>query len=246
MRLAKEVAVRNRGLVGGAILALILSMLLAGCAGSGPVRTESQETELGAADSVRVELTMGAGALVVDGGAEELLEARFTYSQESWRPEVEYTVTGREGLLVVKQPAGLGSVTSPNVSYEWDLRFNSEVPMEMKVSLGAGGGDLDLGELNLSRLELEVGVGGTDIDLAGDYQRDLEATIDGGIGGIALALPRDVGVRVEADTGLGGVGAPGFRRQGDVFTNDAYGNTDVTLNLKLKVGIGGVELKLVD
>jgi len=189
---------------------------------------------------------MGAGALVVDGGAEDLLEAKFTYSQESWKPEVEYTVTGSEGLLVVKQPSEVGSITSPNVSYEWDLRFDSEVPMEMKIDLGAGGGDLDLGELNLGRLELKVGVGGTDIDLSGDWQRDLEATINGGIGGITLNLPRDVGVRVEAETGLGGVGAPGLHREGDVLTNDAYGSTDVTLNIKLKVGIGGVELKLAD
>ncbi len=189
---------------------------------------------------------MGAGVLVIDGGAEDLLEATFTYSQESWKPEVEYTVTGTEGLLVVKQPSDLGIISSPNVSYEWDLRFNSEVPMEMKITMGAGGGDLDLGDLNLGRLELKVGVGGTEIDLVGDWQRDLEATIEGGVGGIALTLPRNVGVRVEAETGLGGVGAPGFQRQGDVFTNDAYGSTDVTLNIKLKVGVGGVELKLAD
>lgn len=231
---------------GAVLLGLMMSILVTGCGGSGPVRTESQQVALGTADSARVELEMGAGVLVIDGGAEDLLEATFTYSQESWKPEVEYTVTGTEGLLVVKQPSDLGIISSPNVSYEWDLRFNSEVPMEMKITMGAGGGDLDLGDLNLGRLELKVGVGGTEIDLVGDWQRDLEATIEGGVGGIALTLPRNVGVRVEAETGLGGVGAPGFQRQGDVFTNDAYGSTDVTLNIKLKVGVGGVELKLAD
>jgi len=75
----------------------------------------------------------------------------------------------------------------------------------------------------------------------GQERAGLKASIHGGVGGVNLILPRDVGVRVEADSGLGGVNAEGFNRDGDVYTNDAYGRTDVTLEIRAEVGVGGVE-----
>jgi hypothetical protein len=227
-----------------ALLAVVACLLLAGCAQVGEVRTEAERVELGSAESARVQVGMGAGVLVIDGGARELLEGVFTYSHDSWKPVVEYQVVGSQGQLSIQQPPDLEITGFPNVRYEWALRFNSEVPMEMTINLGVGGGDLDLGDLNLSKLSLDVGVGGADVDLTGDWKADLEASMKGGVGGLKVTLPRDVGVRVEAESGLGAVGAPGFNRNGDIYTNDAYGSSDVTLDIKLEVGMGGAELNL--
>jgi hypothetical protein len=224
----------------------IVVLLTSGCATAGPPQTESQTVALGGAESVRVEMIMGGGALLVRGGADDLLEADFTYSQESWRPEVNYAVSGSEGVLSIKQPSVTSVVPGPSLRYEWDLRFNSEVPMEMKIEMGVGGGQLELGDLKLRKLDLSVGVGGANISLDGDWEADLDATISGGVGGLKISLPRDVGVRVEADSGLGGVDARDFQKEGDVYTNDAYGRTDVTVDIRVEVGVGGVELNLAD
>ena len=161
---------------------------------------------------------------------------------DSWKPEVDYTVSGGEGLLTITHPPL--TIAFPGPDYEWDLRFNSEVPMEMEIEMGVGGGQLKLGDLNLRELSIDVGVGGADIDLTGDWEADLEASIHGGVGGVNLVLPRDVGVRVEADAGLGGVNAEDFNQDGDFYTNDAYGQTDVSLEIRVEVGVGGVELSL--
>jgi len=246
MRREKEVVVGKRGRETAALLTLVASLILAGCAGVGPLHTDSERVDLHGAESVRVEINLGAGALLIDGGAADLLEAQFTYSEESWKPELGYGVDGTQGTLSITQPSGVGTVGWPSVRYEWDLRFNSDVPMDMKVNMGVGGGDLDLGDLNLGELEIDVGVGGAEIDLTGSWERDLEATVHGGVGGLKLVLPRDVGVRVEAESGLGSVDASGFNREGDVYTNDLYGRTDVTLSVKLDVGIGGVGLESAD
>jgi hypothetical protein len=210
----------------------------------GELLTDSERVELGDAESAWVEIDLGTGALLMGGGAENLLEADFTYSHESWKPELDYAVSGTEGRLSIKQPSGVQPMSWPSVRYEWDLRFNSEVPLDMKINLGMGGGDLDLGDLTLGELDVDVGIGGAEIDLTGSRERDLEATINGGVGGLKLTLPQDLGVRVEANAGLGSVEASGFHRQGDVYTNDAYGTTDVTLHIKLDVGVGGAELDL--
>ena len=69
----------------------------------------------------------------------------------------------------------------------------------------------------------------------------LKASIHRGVGVVNLILPRDVGVRIEADSGLGGVNGEGLSREGDVYAN---GRTDVTLQIKAEVGVGGVELIL--
>jgi hypothetical protein len=234
----------KRELGRAAILTLVVPLLLAGCVGTGEVRTDSERVGLEGAESVRVEVEMGAGALLIDDGADDLLEADFTYSHESWKPEVEYDVSGTEGRLRITQPSEVKIVGWPSYHYEWDLRFNDDVPMEMKVNLGVGGGDLDLGDLNLAKLEIDLGVGGAEIDLSGSRERDLEAIIHGGVGGLKLVLPEDVGVRVEAESGLGSVDGSGFNREGDVYTNDAYGRTDVTVSVKVDVGVGGLGLEL--
>lgn len=237
----------KRVLMAAAVLAMLSGLLVSGCGeASHEAHTESQQVALGGARSARVEIIMGAGTLAIGGGAEDLLEANFTYSQESWKPEVSYAVTGTEGVLAIKQPSVSGVIPSPELRYEWGLRFNSDVPMEMKIEMGVGGGELALGDLNLSELDLNVGVGGVDLSMDGDWESDLDATIKGGVGGLNITLPRDVGVRVEAESGLGGVDAEGFRKEGDIYTNDAYGSSDVTLNLRIEVGVGGVELNLGD
>lgn len=165
---------------------------------------------LGEAESVRVEMTMGGGALLVRGGAEDLLEADFAYRYQSWKPEVEYSIAGRDGSLTIRQSPPLAIVPSGSLPARWDVRLNSDVPMTLSTTLGGGGGDLDLGDLNLSRLDIKFGAGGADISLDGDWGRDLEANISGGVGGVKLTLPSDVGVRVVADTGLGDVNAEDF------------------------------------
>jgi len=239
--------VRKRVLKAAAVLAVVMGLLAAGCGEvSEEVHTDSEIVELGGAESARVEINMGAGVLQIDSGAEDLLEAEFTYSQESWRPEVNYAVSGSEGVLSIEQPSVTSVVPGPSLRYEWDLRFNSEVPMEMGIEMGVGGGELELGDLNLRKLDLSVGVGGANISLDGDWQADLDANISGGVGGLKISLPRDVGVRVEAKSGLGGVDARDFHKEGDVYTNDAYGRTDVTVDIRVEVGVGGVELNLAD
>ena len=229
-----------------AALAALSLLLVGSCASLGPAESHEERVELGGAETVDVLIDMGVGALLIGGGAEDLLEANFTYSQETWKPEVIYQVSGTQGRLSVRQPSEVGVVAVPNVQYEWDLRLNSEVPMDANIHMGDGGGSLALGDLNLQSLELDLGVGGAEVDLTGSWEADLEAYIHSGVGGVKLVLPRDVGVRVEAEAGLGAVEALEFNREGDIYTNDAYGGTETTLYIKAEVCVGGMELDLRD
>jgi len=210
---------------------------------TGELQTESRSVALGNAKSVRVEIHMGAGELKIDGGAAELLEAEFVYNVAKWKPELDYSVSGTQGLLTIRQPEWSGSPRGPR-QYEWDLRLNNSVPLEIAVHLGAGKSTLTLGTLALTNLDIQMGVGETLVDLVGDWKKDLKATIRGGVGKATVRLPEEVGVRVKARGGIGEIKAPAFGRDGDAYVNNAYGKSPVTLHVDVEGGIGEIKLEL--
>jgi hypothetical protein len=210
----------------------------------GELQTTSNAVGLDDAASVRVEIEMGAGELHVAGGATELLEANFTYNVADLKPEVNYS----GGTLAVRTPevrAGIASLADlDEYRNEWDLRLNDDVPMEMRVSPGASRTDLKLGSLSLTKLDIDGGAGPLTVDLTGDWQNDLKATIAGGLGKRTLILPRDTGVRVVMAVGVGPVDAPDLTKEGEYYTNDAYGQSSVTLEIEVAGGVGETELRV--
>ncbi|MGB3712996.1 MAG: toast rack family protein [Candidatus Promineifilaceae bacterium] len=251
-----------------ALLAIVVVLFAAtGCiegARVGDLQTKSETVELGDAESVSVDIDMGAGELDVSGGAGELLEATFTYNVEELNPEATYS----NGNLVVKHDdvkEGIGTFFDlDDYRNEWDLRFKEGVPMEMNINVGAGRSKLSLGSLALSRLDInagagevdldlsdsqslnrldfDMGAGGLTLDLTGEWQDDLNAAIKGGVGEINLKLPSNSGVRIVVNTGIGDVDTSGLMKDGDTYTNDAYGESEVTLRIDIDGGIGQINL----
>lgn len=236
-------------LTGGVLAACAVLMLgAAGCVVSnqpevGGMHTTSKSIPLGKEKSVVVHLKMGAGKLTVGTGTSELMSADFTYNIEAWKPEVSYDESGGQGHLSIEQPSGVHVYTG-TTSYDWHVRLNSQIPMEMHVTLGAGKAMLNLAGLNLNQFKVEVGAGEADIDLDGRWTHDLRASVQGGVGKATLHLPRDVGVRATVQGGLGKIDAKGFSKKGDVYTNSAYGKSPVTLNLNVQGGMGEIDLML--
>lgn len=225
---------------------LLAALLLAGCNSElrvGALQTESQSVELGDPESVRVEINLGAGDLELTGGAEKLLEADFTYNVARLKPEIEYT----DGTLVVRQPEVNGAPDWRGITdyrNEWGLRLYDEVPMDLSVEVAAGTSDLHLAGLSLTRLDVVLGAGISTIDLSGDRERDLDVTIDAGAADITVRLPRDVGVRVAVDAGASTIDAPGLTQDGNVYTNAAYGVSEVTLQVDMDTGFGRINLEV--
>ncbi len=145
------------------------------------------------------------------------------------------------------------------------LDFSQLTLSDLHVQTGAGDVSLVVGAQQLNRASIETGLGETNvqfgggrlddltfkmgagsvvIDLRGAWESDLNATIGGGLGDLTLKLPRDVGVRVQAEAGLGEVNANGFRIQNGAYVNDAYEESDVTLDINIDTGVGTVTLEL--
>ncbi len=222
---------------------LAAAVFLSGCVveTAGPPQHDFRSIELDKSEFVRVNLKIGAGRLRVGSGTQKLMRADFTYNVPSWKPYVRYDSTAGHGVLTIEQP-GTGHTHIGHVQYEWDIRLNREVPVDLRVNCGAGDADLELGGLMLRGVDVEMGVGKVGLDLRGNPKRSYNVRIRGGVGEATVRLPADVGIRAEAEGGLGEIKVTGLRREGKQYVNDAYENAKVRINLDVRGGIGAIRL----
>jgi hypothetical protein len=218
-------------------------LLLTACARDwgppGPERTETRSIELDNSEEVRVDLRMGAGELRMRGGSDKLMEGRFTYNRLRLRPEVSYDAGGFRGHLVVQEPNHVGTAAP---RYIWDLRFNSQKPLDIEVKCGAGESRLDLGDLALRRVKVDMGVGELRMDLRGAVKNDYEVSIHGGVGEATVYLPDNVGIEADVQGGIGDIHAPGLAKRQGRYVNDSYGHAKNTVRLDVRGGIGSINL----
>jgi hypothetical protein len=220
------------------------ALALSGCRGGitvpGPEQHESRSIEVGKAERVRVELKMPAGELEVRGGAQDLLNADFSYNVASWKPEIRYRLTGSTGDLVLEQP-GAGAAVG-DAKNHWDLRLNDGVPMDLRVDFGAGEARLNLGSLDLQSVDLDMGAGKLMMDLRGTPKKDYSVRVRGGVGEATVYLPKEIGISAAASGGIGEISVTGLQKSGDRYVNDAFERSGVRIRVDVQGGVGSIKL----
>lgn len=207
---------------------------------SGDLQHQTRVVERQGAKSVDVTLESGSGEMNIGSGSSHLLDADFNYSDSYETPRVDYNVADGIGHLSISQDnEGTHFGAKHN---QWNLRLSNDVPLELKIEMGAGRGQLRLRDMPVTRLEMKMGAGQADLDLTGDRKNDLVADLQGGVGQVTIRLPRKVGVVVHASGGIGAVDAHGLRHNDGEYTNEAYGKTSATIRLTVQGGIGQISL----
>ncbi|HYL64426.1 MAG TPA: toast rack family protein [Candidatus Methylomirabilis sp.] len=199
------------------------------------------------AKTVHADVEMNAGNLNLSGGSSHLLEADFDYRSSSSTPRVDYSVSGTTGDLRISQDdsdSGIHTNFHTTSDNRWTLHFANDVPLDLKIEMGAGRGNLRFRDIDVTHFSLDIGAGQVDVDLTGDRKSDLNASIEGGVGEADIRLPKNIGVIVNASGGIGTIDAPGLHHDGDEYTNDAYGKSPVTIHLRVEGGVGRIGLRL--
>lgn len=214
---------------------------------NGGYDTTTERVSAEGATEVEASLDMGAGQLNVTGGADDLMNAEFEFSDSRWEPEVEYEVSGDTGELRVKTPSNIGGFPRSNSRYVWDVALTDDLPLVLRVNMGAGEADFDLRGLDLRDLHVNLGAGESTIDLSGEWSHDLVADITTGAGELTLRVPANVGVRIVGHRdGIGTYSAQGFKQDGDALVNDAWEAADVRFEIELRRGVGEVTIETVE
>jgi hypothetical protein len=226
------------------ILAVAMSCFWLGACGfdetvTGPERNDPISLDAGGAERANVELNMGAGHLIVGGGAQKLVDGHFEYNVDSWKPLVTNSMNGSSATVTIKQPSG---THGGGKHYVWDLQLNDHLLTDLSVNCGAGQAKLNLGSLMLRSLAVNMGAGQVQIDLRGQPQHDYDAKIDGGVGQTEIRLPQGVGIWVEAHKGIGSLNITGLEKNGDHWENDLYNKAKVTVKLQVNGGIGEIRI----
>jgi hypothetical protein len=215
--------------------------LIGGCGfnSTGETRRETVSFDLDAAKTVRVSMRMGGGELKVTGGTAKLMEGEFAYNVPDWKPVVEYKAGS--GELSLAQP-GYSASFGDSVN-NWDVRLNSTVLLDITANLGAGEANLELGQMNLSRVELTIGAGAMNVDLRGEPKQDYTVEIRGGVGETTVHLPKDVAISASATKGIGDISIEGLEQRDGVWVNPDRIGAPVTVRVSVKGGIGQINLK---
>lgn len=230
-------------------LAAVAAITLSGCnitwEEPGPVVHETRSVDLDRSDMARVRIKMGAGELKVAGGSPRLMDADFAYNVPEWKPIVQYDAGGFRGNLTVEQPNS-GVHAGGKVTYNWDLRLNDKLPLDVAAELGAGEARMNLGALNLRSVDVEMGVGQLDLDLRGKPSRDYDVKIHGGVGQATVYLPADAGISATAAGGIGHIEVRGLVKRGDErggeWINPAHENAPATIHVDVQGGVGEIRL----
>lgn len=204
-----------------------------------PVQTETQSLALDETDSADVRLSMNAGELTVGGGSAKLMEGEFAFSPAELKPRVDYHASGSIGHLLIEEPSHLALGRTRT---HWNVRLNDAKPIDLEVSVGAGEGRLQLGSLNLRRLNINMGAGELHLDLRGTPTNDYDVNLRGGVGEATIQLPRDVGVLADVKGGLGDIRTHGLEKRDGRYVNTIYGTAKTTVHLDIRGGVGSITL----
>jgi hypothetical protein len=224
----------------GAIPVLVLGSCAYHHAETGPLRDEPVSINLGDATSATVQLNIGAGELILRGGASKLLQGRFEYNVPAWKPEVHSSVSGSTADVTIQQRHGSGGFG--NTRNLWDLELNNNVLLDLNLNCGAGRTRLEMGDLNLQHMQVHLGAGEVDVDLRGKPAHDYDVNISGGVGHATVRVPDSVGVRAEAHGGIGRISVTGLENRGDYYENSQYGHSNVNVRLRVQGGIGEIRI----
>ncbi|MEZ4770632.1 MAG: toast rack family protein [Caldilineales bacterium] len=213
----------------------------AGVASRGEIQSLSLLKEADGAKTLAATLHMTQGVLRLSGGATGIADADFTYDDGGWlAPAIEYAVDDAgQGNLTITQKAAKQTRMHQG-RCEWTVRLNPDFATELNIQFGAGQAELALAGLNLPFVQVQAGVGEVVVDLRGGWLHSSEMLFKAGVGDMVLRLPETTGVRLRSAVGLGSSHVAGLTREGDVYSNDLYGQTEAALDIVMQGGVGKV------
>lgn len=198
------------------------------------------------AESLDVEIDFSIGNLVVAGGATEWVDGQVDTNLKKGYPSVTYKNKRQVGSIEIQQKKKTFTLFQKQRN-DWDLLLTNDVPVSLDIDTGISDSNLNLSGIQLSHLSVDAGVGDTSIDLSGEWKESFEVDVDLGVGDADIHLPKGTGVKLIVSKGIGKVTTKDFISQGeDVYVNEAYGQSDMTITIEVDIGVGKVDFLLVD
>jgi hypothetical protein len=171
---------------------------------------------------------MGAGA-----GAGKLLEGEFTDGAEYQLREGQVRLYGSRDYFWGWWGWRHGRL--------WDVRLTRDIPLRLRLQLGACQSELDLSDLRVTELALETGAADTRIRFPREAGMT-RARIKAGAASVRLSVPEGVAARIAATMAVGSldVDSRRFPRAGGGYVSPDYDTAANKLDLSIEGGVGAI------
>ncbi len=202
---------------------------------TGGHRVEALTVPLGDAKQARVQIKFGGGELVTHRAAAGALV------DGSFQGGVLHRLSG-PGQVDLRQDLDGGVPWSDGRS-RWDVGLTAEVPLDLRLDVGAYRGTVDLRELRIASLEIHTGASDTMLRLprsAGVTTVRAEV----GAASMTLEVPAGVAARIRTRMTLGTsqVDEARFPRVGDVYQSVDYATAANRVDIDAQGGVGAIKV----
>lgn len=195
---------------------------------------ESLSIDRGALSEAEVMVEFGAGELHVGAGTRvgKLLEGKFSDG-------AEYQL--RDGRVRLYGSRAVWFWDWWGHGRTWEVQLTCDIPLRLRLQLGACEADLDLSDLRVTDLSLETGAAETRIRLPRAAGMT-HARIQAGAASVKLMVPEGVAARVTGTMAMGklDVDTRRFPRSGSAYVSPDYAAAANKLDLSIEGGVGQV------
>ncbi|MBN1231464.1 MAG: hypothetical protein JXA19_06355 [Anaerolineales bacterium] len=188
----------------------------------------------------KVSISHGAGCLRITGNSssDEFLSGEFTggvldtIESYSGRKQVSLKVPSFDWIYSGNWgPKGL----------DWLVNLNPEVIYELVIEGGASENHINLENLQISKFKVSTGASSTILNLPAHGMVD--GKVESGAASVEISIPEKVEGRIEVEAGLASVNVSSrFRKQGNQYISDGYGQNPDQITLKIETGVGSVNI----
>jgi hypothetical protein len=217
--------------VAAAAIAILIFAPSLGGPNLGDLVTDNFSEPIGAATSAEIELNLSAGLTEISSlsDSSNLFEAEITHLGE-----IEYSATGeaRKRISIREEEIdydfGFLNIFDDRERVEWNIGLTPDLPLDLSIQGGVGKAEIDLGEIQLTALDMSGGIGDFSVTLPGsddpyavdlevgvgrfvvhiDRGADVDLKIKGGVGDTIVNVPSGAGVRIEGESGVGNIRVP--------------------------------------
>ena len=202
--------------------------------------TEQASVELQGATEASVRINHGAGELRITSGAGMGMLASGTFVGGL---EQSSRLNGSRLEVRMSPPSQIMPMFGNFERVDWDVRFNSEIPLALNLQTGADKSDVDLRDLKLTSLKVDTGASQTNITLPARGR--LRADFNLGAASLRLTVPDGVSARIRISQGVSGVSVnqSRFPRSGDFYQSPDFETAANAIEMKIDAGAADIKVQ---
>ncbi len=195
---------------------------------------EALVVPLGDVQRAQVEIKFGAGELTTHRAAPGALV------DGSYLGGVKHRMRG-PGQIVLEQV--FDGIPWLDHDARWEVGLTGEVPLDLRLDVGAYRGSIDLSDLRLATLDLHTGASGTRVRLP-RAAGSTSVTAEAGVASLTIEVPAGVAARIRSRMALGSsqVDPARFPRIGDVYQSLDYGTAENRVDIDVRGGVGSLRV----